>query len=604
MLAKTSIPTADDPRDAFFDPSDEEVLAAPDQDSDVEDKTDEELQDGTVKQGRILDEQAGSDDELGRSQDNEEDFDAQGWGSSKQDYYNADVIETEADALEEEQEAIRLQKKQLQGMTEADFGFDEAEWLDSGKGHDDHGEKDVISEVLPQLEISESMGVDERMKILRTRYPEFEPLAREFLTLQPTVEQLRLDSIAAQTLHTHQRNHGQAASLDLPIATLKWTALSSYLGALSMYFALFTSVSSSSGGQSQAISPEKLRAHPIMDTLMRCKSVWGKLKDVQLPAPGNIRQESPVENTKSIEPVANGEVHDHETKDSDDKRFKSKRKSKSQKAAEKALAEEEARRAERMRKTEEDLFRLSALAPKSVAPRAASVSKSRAIHEDDSDFGEETASTLHEAERMGKRKKNLQFYTSQIAQKANKRSSAGRDAGGDVDIPYRERFRDRQARLNAEAETRGSKKHGQRGAPLGCESDEEDDTMANEIRAGGDDEEYYDLVSARNQKKKMDKDAMAAIRREAAAQGGSVREIEEIGPDGKRAITYAIEKNKGLTPKRKKEVRNPRVKKRKKFDEKKKKLGSVRQVYRGGEGRGYGGELTGIKTNLVRSVKL
>lgn len=51
-------------------------------------------------------------------------------------------------------------------------------------------------------------------------------------------------------------------------------------------------------------------------------------------------------------------------------------------------------------------------------------------------------------------------------------------------------------------------------------------------------------------------------------------------------------------------MRNPRVKKRKKFEEKKKKLGSIRQVYRGGEGKGYGGELTGIKTNLVRSVKL
>lgn len=33
----------------------------------------------------------------------------------------------------------------------------------------------------------------------------------------------------------------------------------------------------------------------------------------------------------------------------------------------------------------------------------------------------------------------------------------------------------------------------------------------------------------------------------------------------KRAITYQISRNKGLTPKRKKEQRNPRVKHRKKF---------------------------------------
>jgi len=60
-----------------------------------------------------------------------------------------------------------------------------------------------------------------------------------------------------------------------------------------------------------------------------------------------------------------------------------------------------------------------------------------------------------------------------------------------------------------------------------------------------------------------------------------------------------------LTPRRKKDVRNPRVKKRKKYEEKKKKLGSMRPVYKGGEGKGgYGGELTGIKTGLVKSVRL
>ena len=47
--------------------------------------------------------------------------------------------------------------------------------------------------------------------------------------------------------------------------------------------------------------------------------------------------------------------------------------------------------------------------------------------------------------------------------------------------------------------------------------------------------------------------------------------MEEDGDMGdeesnnKRAITYQISRNKGLTPKRKKEQRNPRVKHRKKF---------------------------------------
>jgi hypothetical protein len=84
-----------------------------------------------------------------------------------------------------------------------------------------------------------------------------------------------------------------------------------------------------------------------------------------------------------------------------------------------------------------------------------------------------------------------------------------------------------------------------------------------------------------------------------------VANASDLNPDEKRAIGYTIEKNKGLAPRRKKEVRNPRVKKRMKFEEKKKKLGSVRQVYKGGEERGgYGGEKTGIKSGLVKSIKL
>lgn len=112
------------------------------------------------------------------------------------------------------------------------------------------------------------------------------------------------------------------------------------------------------------------------------------------------------------------------------------------------------------------------------------------------------------------------------------------------------------------------------------------------------------MVAAAGQKKRADK----AARFEALAQARKderVVETEQLGPDGKRQITYQIQKNKGLTPHRKKEVRNPRVKKRMKFEEKQKKLRSVKAVYKGGEGRGgYQGEMSGIKTGLVKSIKL
>ena len=67
----------------------------------------------------------------------------------------------------------------------------------------------------------------------------------------------------------------------------------------------------------------------------------------------------------------------------------------------------------------------------------------------------------------------------------------------------------------------------------------------------------------------------------------------------------AMLKNKGLTPHRPKDVRNPRVKKRKKFEKAKKKVASQKAVYKGGIGDvgKYGGERSGI-SKVVKSVRL
>ncbi len=61
-------------------------------------------------------------------------------------------------------------------------------------------------------------------------------------------------------------------------------------------------------------------------------------------------------------------------------------------------------------------------------------------------------------------------------------------------------------------------------------------------------------------------------------------------------------KNKGLTPHRKKEQRNPRVKHRNKYEKAKKKIKSFKRVVVQQEGS-YGGEKTGIKPKLSRSIK-
>ncbi|XP_050350565.1 something about silencing protein 10 [Nymphalis io] len=77
--------------------------------------------------------------------------------------------------------------------------------------------------------------------------------------------------------------------------------------------------------------------------------------------------------------------------------------------------------------------------------------------------------------------------------------------------------------------------------------------------------------------------------------------ITEVGD--KREITYQIAKNKGLTPYRKKEQRNPRVKHKLKYRKAKiRRKGAVREPRT--EISKYGGEPSGIKANVKKSIKI
>lgn len=325
---------------------------------------------------------------------------------------------------------------------------------------------------------------------------------------------------------------------------------------------------------------------------MKCRDTWSKVKSMKAPA---VEEEIFEEVTSEPIPATIRPIGSSKSE---------LRKSKKQKTLEAAAEEATARCAARIEEAEEELADLSTL----LSTGRKSSKKSQPIvfrNDEDSDFGEETHLSTRAAADKAQKKKSLRFYTSQIAQKSNRRADAGRDAGGDMDVPYKERLKDRQARLNAEAEKRGKKldEYG-RGTDLGGNSDDEDVAAAEEVR--GEEDEYYDMVAQTTKKRNLDKEAKYNAIKEAKAENAIVRVVEgEVDEDGKRAIGYVIQKNKGLAPKRKKDVRNPRVKKRKKYEEKMKKLSSTRAVYKGGEERGgYGGEKTGIKPGLVKSIKL
>jgi U3 small nucleolar RNA-associated protein 3 len=404
----------------FLEQSDEEVLGR----SDSEDEDDFE----SAEEGQDAASQSGDE---GAQDDEEDEEDEEAWGTSKEALYGADAIETEEQALEEEAEALRLQKKQLQAMSAADYGFDESEWQNDAEA-DKAKDMATVTEILPQLEIAKDMTPAERLKLLKSRYPEFEPLSKELLELREVHTQL-LDAAKEAT----------ATALPyVPNAVTKLRAASAYIGSLTMYFALLTSTASIGGDKVAALSPNQLRDHPVMESLIQCRDLWQRVSTLpEDPSPAEIQEAFASEDEDMDESIEELE-------------FLPKRKQRKALARAQAAGGEAAqkRKAERLQRAEAGFADLDALVGAASTKRTKKLPRAQ---DDESDLGEEAPLTAAEAAEKAKRKKSLRFYTSQIAQKANKRGAAGRDAGGDEDVPHRERLRDRQARLNAEAEKRG-----------------------------------------------------------------------------------------------------------------------------------------------------
>lgn len=485
--------------------------------------------------------------------------------------------------MEEEAEARRLQKKKLAKMTDADFGLDDLTgWGDStdAAGKDDGEKGDVITEVLERARITPGMTGEEIRKIMQPLYPEYDFISDELVANLPVLEDLKAQLKAEEAT-------GQTITSKTSVTLLKVRALVAYISTMCMYFAL---LSSQDDGPMDA---EELHEHPVMEYLVKTRGLWEKASKVKARPLVALSEQKPI-------------MEDDLSFEDDVSEVKLSKKSRKEKARLEAAEEAGARKTRQIQDAEASFADLSGLLPKKKASKKSKVIVP--VQDDDSDFGEEESMDAKSAADKAQKKKSLRFYTSQIAQKANKRAGAGRDAGGDEDLPHRERMRDRQTRLNAEAEKRGKKLdeygRGAAGIALGGDNDSGDEAVAAEVREDGD--EYYDMVTKVSKQKKADKQERLDAIKQAKAEGGLVRVVEgEVDEDGKRAIGYVIEKNKGLAPKRKKDVRNPRVKKKKKYEEKMKKLASTKAVYKGGEERGgYGGEKTGIKTGLVKSIKL
>lgn len=434
---------------------------------------------------------------------------------------------------------------------------------------DDYVDEDVeeewqrVKELLEKLSTvfsirdAAEMATEDKLRLLKQMFPEFMPLVKEMIQLQPQLEELE-------------------AKPTNDLIAVKIAALRGYLGTVSLYFALFVD------NLAQGDSFTTMKDLPVMPVLLQAREVWRQTLELPDEAvepfdDDSFDQAIDIDNDEQLEQAASADAEEVEASDEDIEVDDD--------------LEEDMLEDDQDEEDEEEEDKASEFTIDTTKQRTLPTIDKYATTVDDED--------------KQRRKKALSFYTSKI-DKAQQRHVAHVDVGGDHDVPYKEREFERRQRLLEEARQRGLG-GGDLGNDEGNDNDEVETTEAAdvdaEVAAGFD--EYYDQVKqARDQKKQARKEAHVAAK-QAMKEGKLAEVMELLGDDGKRAVNYQILKNKGLTPHRKKEYRNARVKKRKQYEKAKKKLRSTRAVYDADAARGpYEGEKTGIKKNVSRSIKL
>ncbi|KAF9173376.1 hypothetical protein BGX21_003237 [Mortierella sp. AD011] len=571
------------------------------------------------------------DDDLGRKGDDEEelDLDKTSWGKSKRSYYNAEEIESDEEtAKAEEEEALRLQKKRIAEMSEEDFAPEEEEtaW-GTAAGRGILGDRDADRALVEGFE-KELQGIDllkakqggvvvekiakagvsklskqDILKVLQNQSPELLDLVEEFKekveVLQAIAELLMLTSSLPKPYPEDKA--------PMPFLRLKYQTVINYLTNIAFYITLKT-------------SPENgttdLTNHPVIDALYELKKSIVKLEKMEKK---KAISESMQDLLEILENGGESEGEDNSIDEEEAMRLieeeESKKAPKKSKNSKKDISEKKTKNTLKPKEFEYNVeFEEEFVSHNKKSKNGKSISDKKR-NRLESDYGDLDELMDVDLEDKAQKKRSLRDYVAKLDQGASKRSKILRGSG-DTDIPYREKFKDRQEQLKRQAVKAAP-------APENADLDElewDAKDMADARRVGGDNDDdifsgdetsgrggrghqesdgkdyYQEVLNAKEAKKAARKALNESLEKSTSFEDTS------IDPNDKRSISWQILKNKGLTPHRKKEQRNPRVKHRNKYEAAKKKIKSVKRVFTRLEGS-YGGEKTGIKTGLARSVK-
>ncbi|KAF1801356.1 Sas10 C-terminal domain-containing protein [Mucor lusitanicus] len=514
-----------------------------------------------------------SDDDITGKNDEEEEIDDKTWGTSKKAYYDADEGSDIDEMREEEEEALRIQKEQLANMDEADFVDDALAGWGLGNDEDAEADKKLVEDVSKELEdISfdvmkvekrrKNLPVEEKIKIIQNESPELIDLLDEF---KDKVEIVNTMKPLVEKIQSKKKEQDAAAQF----LFFKYQTLMNYMTNISFYFAL------------KASEANDIREHPVIQALFKLRQTLEKLDSLEEKLESDI--ETFVASLDQEEKPATATKQPKQSK-------KSSKKSKATVAiAHESEAESELESDQQAESEDEQdiLNEIQDIEQEFKSLKKLAKKRKRAAVSDD--FGELDALDELDMEDKIAKKKSIRDYVAKIDSKQAKNASKYQ---GDVDLPYRDRVKQERKGVAQPQDTSADLDN--------ADWDEEDTAAADEVRNGkadSDDEYYADVVANKDAIKRAKKESYEAER--APIESRDI-EVEE---GHKRLASYKMLKNKGLTPHRKKENRNARVKHRNKYAKQMKKLSSTRAVVKT-QTAGYGGEMSGVKTNVIKSVKL
>ncbi|XP_039845009.1 something about silencing protein 10-like isoform X3 [Panicum virgatum] len=523
---------------------------------------------------RAVKQLAGGDDSMDEKEEDEKNTDV--WGRGKKAYY--DDGEQSGDDEVDYEEAQRIQKENEKKLSMKDFGLEDG---DSDEENDVTKQASNHETVLKQ-EFTVLSGND-KMDVLYSSAPELVSLLSE---LKEVHEELKA---IGQLTNVVTVGPGKAKGRMQPLEVKK-ACLLAYCQAITFYLLM----------KAEGLS---VHDHPVISRLVETKNMVDKMKQVTVnlgrqkgSTDDHNMDSSPIQADKMIsldkgegkrsivqalDKVKQGsdisKLRKSEPSNSDRHEVnKEKNKDEQMGLQSQEMLKVRANLEERLKK--KGLYNLTRSKPEKL-------SKTRTTSNRDlqtlDDFDDEV------------QKNNQMIKPSKLVAAAAK-SNKSKFVSGDDDLPKRDNIGERRRKHELHVLSRVGANSLEDDHELPEDGDNTEDD--HELPEDGDySEDFYEDVKRQRTEK-------LSIKNEKCLITPSIQPVEEMDGDGKRKISYQIEKNRGLTRSRNKKKKNPRKNYRNKHENKLvKRKGQVRDIKK--PSGPYGGEMSGINPNVSRSVR-